>query len=232
VASVTFYIFFSLLKLTKYVTLAYLLRLTNKTYKFNMMIKKYFFGLLIVLISVHFLSAQNCPTSIANQSTTDIPFFKIDQGSSDCADYPDSITIDGSIFDKLSCSGANLKYHLRHGETPISSAGTFSADFGLGVCDYVNGELQTLSKDEFSKVNNPIIYPNPTSKSEFLNIRLKDQLTASILIYDLTGKLILKENMNNSIYKQINISPLNNGVYLLQIIADDISATRKIVVTN
>ncbi|RZW45363.1 MAG: T9SS type A sorting domain-containing protein, partial [Flavobacteriaceae bacterium] len=51
-----------------------------------------------------------------------------------------------------------------------------------------------------------------------------------IFIYDLIGKVVLDDEISNDSTKLLNVSNLNNGIYMLQIVTDTMSTTRKIVV--
>ncbi|WP_299129034.1 LamG-like jellyroll fold domain-containing protein [uncultured Winogradskyella sp.] len=66
-----------------------------------------------------------------------------------------------------------------------------------------------LSVEEFDAVNDLIIYPNPTSS--FINIETKFEFKNAV-IYSILGKEVLQISS-----KSINISELNNGVYLIKV---------------
>ena len=68
-----------------------------------------------------------------------------------------------------------------------------------------------------------VIYPNPTSK--FLNITTKDEIS-KIDIFDLNGRKMSVENPN----KQIDVSYLSTGIYLVKIYSIKGQITKKIVV--
>lgn len=185
---------------------------------------------LLSLFTFSFINAQSCPETLGNQSTYDLIHFKIDSGT--CSNYPSSITVEGSTFDKMSCNGTNLKYELSSG-APLTFEGTFSANIGTSTCDYLDGVLrmETLSIEQFSDVIKSLkVFPNPLTDAGDINIQFSKNISASINIYDLTGKVVLSDELVNTTAKQINVSSLNNGIYLLQIVADNSSTTRKIVV--
>jgi len=193
------------------------------------MLKNYLFATILMLLTVTMLNAQSCPLSIGNSSTVTKPHFKITSGT--CNDYPANITIDGSSFSKGSCNGTNLYYDLDSGQSPLLSDDSFTVDFGLGDCVYVNGALQTLSTSELENSTNEIlIYPNPITENKALNINFNKAINAHINIYDLTGKLVLSDEVLNASTQQINISDLNDGIYMIQIVRDNVSITRKIVI--
>jgi hypothetical protein len=189
----------------------------------------YIIAIFVFLLSIQLGNAQECPYEIGNSSTVTDPHFKIVPAT--CADYPDMITIDGSTFTKVICNGSNLFYTLDAGQTPLSSSVSFVADFGFAVCTYLNSQLQTLSVESFShSINSLRVFPNPLTGSDQLSVQFDKNVSAQLNIYDLTGKLVISEEIENSSTKQIHISSLNSGVYMLQIVADSASTSRKIVV--
>jgi len=186
---------------------------------------------LLSLFTFSFISAQECPEILGSSSSATIIHFKIVDGS--CSDYPSSISVASSTFDKLTCTGTDLKYGLTSG-SPLSPFDTFSSDFGSGmICDYINGELrrETLSIEQLSNtVDEMRVFPNPLTNSNDINVLFSTSISAQINIFDLTGKIVLSEDISNASTKRISISSLNNGIYMLQVVADNVSTTRKIVV--
>jgi len=63
------------------------------------------------------------------------------------------------------------------------------------------------------------IYPNPASDILFVS-----QDVDEVAIFDVTGKLVLKEFNNNS----INISTLNSGLYIVKTISEGKNYEHKI----
>ena len=63
------------------------------------------------------------------------------------------------------------------------------------------------------------IYPNPTTN--FIIIELEKNVNADILVYDINGKIVIKDKLNEEQKKQLDFSFLTQGNYLLHInIAD------------
>jgi outer membrane protein assembly factor BamB len=62
--------------------------------------------------------------------------------------------------------------------------------------------------------NNIKIYPNPTHDKIMIEIELK-QINEIIEVYDLTGKLVLKEIISGN--SEIDLSSFNSGVYIIKI---------------
>ena len=64
------------------------------------------------------------------------------------------------------------------------------------------------------------VYPNPTTN--FLIIEFEKNVNAELLVYDINGKIVIKDKLNNEQQKQLDFSFLGQGNYLLHInIADN-----------
>lgn len=70
----------------------------------------------------------------------------------------------------------------------------------------------SLNQQKFTK-HSISIYPNPSS--DYVNIEIKNQSIEKISIFDMTGKLVLEKN--NVSNRQISISNLKKGVYIIKI---------------
>jgi len=63
------------------------------------------------------------------------------------------------------------------------------------------------------------VYPNPTTN--YLIVELERNVNAELLVYDINGKLVIKDKLINEQQKQLDFSFLTQGNYLLHInIAD------------
>lgn len=80
--------------------------------------------------------------------------------------------------------------------------------------------LPKLGTTEVNKVEYSV-YPNPTS--DVINIETKGNLSSSVL-YNMTGQIVLHSNQ-----KQLNISSLPKGTYVLKTIIDGTENTKKII---
>ena len=102
---------------------------------------------------------------------------------------------------------------------------------GGGICSYVDGVYDPfLSNSDVSLNESVSIYPNPLMKDNKLTIKLASSITAKIYMYDVTGKLAITDEMDNLNRKQIDTSILTNGVYFLQLVTDNATITRKIII--
>ncbi|MFV0304060.1 MAG: fibronectin type III domain-containing protein [Moheibacter sp.] len=85
-------------------------------------------------------------------------------------------------------------------------------------------ETTDLGLNDFD-INAINIYPNPVK--DLLNISTKSEIN-EILIFDLTGNLITKQEIHSKQGK-VNVSNLNSGVYILKIITDTTVKSVKII---
>ncbi len=72
------------------------------------------------------------------------------------------------------------------------------------------------------------IYPNPAN--DYLRIDLAGQPSALMTIYDESGRAIIRENIISG--ENIDISALNTGVYLIQVISNDASEIQKVTIAR
>jgi hypothetical protein len=70
------------------------------------------------------------------------------------------------------------------------------------------------------------LYPNPVSNGK-VYISTKNDLEKEIIIFDLLGKKVMQTFISS---KELNISSLNSGVYIIRITEENASATRKLIV--
>lgn len=70
------------------------------------------------------------------------------------------------------------------------------------------------------------LYPNPVSNGK-IYITSKNSLSKEITIFDVMGKVVLQATIQS---KELNVSNLLPGVYIIKIKEGDITATRKLIV--
>ena len=88
-------------------------------------------------------------------------------------------------------------------------------------------EVKQQSKSqETSPIEGLSLYPNPVSSGK-VYITSKNELDKSIIIFDVLGKKALQTTISS---KELNISDLSPGVYIIKINEGDASATRKLIV--
>lgn len=86
----------------------------------------------------------------------------------------------------------------------------------------VNNVLSTQNKhiESFS------MYPNPTSLG-YINISSKSNSKLDVSVFDVLGKQVLKETVNNNV---LNVSKLNSGIYIMKVLQEDANITKKLVI--
>lgn len=70
------------------------------------------------------------------------------------------------------------------------------------------------------------VYPNPSSNGK-IYITSKSSADKQVTIFDVLGKKVLQTQLTS---KELNISTLSPGVYIIKIEEGDASATRKLIV--
>ena len=114
----------------------------------------------------------------------------------------------------------------------VSSLVYRPSDNKLLIGTHGNGMFETtvqgtLSSDDFSKITDVYLYPNPTQ--DVLNFRSTSGDFGSILsykIYNLTGKIILNGTLKN---QKIDVHTLNSGVYFVNITFGNSDQTIKFI---
>ena len=92
-------------------------------------------------------------------------------------------------------------------ETHTNSTTILTQGFHQGVLEVHTGVVNIDIKTK--------VYPNPTRN--FLIVELEENVNADILVYDINGKLVIKDRLNNEQQKQLDFSFLKQGNYLLHI---------------
>ncbi len=80
--------------------------------------------------------------------------------------------------------------------------------------------------------NNINVYPNPAQTDLFIN---SNNITGNtnVKLYSITGQLLIEENMEASMTNKINVSNLQDGIYMLSIAGNNgKNATIKVVITH
>ena len=122
-------------------------------------------------------------------------------------------TVVSSSGDSYSNGGVIMDYTL--GEIVIE---TFSNNTNILTQGFHQGVLKVNTSIENIAIKTKI-YPNPTTN--FLIIELEKNVNADILVYDINGKIVIKDKLNDERQKQLDFSFLKQGNYFLHInIAD------------
>jgi len=99
--------------------------------------------------------------------------------------------------------------------------------FGNNRFEIAFSKANTLTENILKRKNQTVltVYPNPAT--DVLNISLSNGIAVEIVnIYDVSGKLVKTTKLNGN---QIDISQLNNGVYMLEAISANVIFKTKFV---
>jgi len=99
---------------------------------------------------------------------------------------------------------------------------------GVLFCTSVKAQdNKTQSKTlETSSIEGLNLYPNPVSNGK-VYISTKNDLDKEIIIFDVLGKKVLQTVLNS---RELNVSNLSSGVYIIKIYEKEASATRKLII--
>jgi hypothetical protein len=79
---------------------------------------------------------------------------------------------------------------------------------------------------ETTSIEGLSLYPNPVSNGK-VYITSKNDYDKEVIIFDILGKKVLQTMLSS---RELNISNLSPGVYIIKINEDDATATRKLIV--
>jgi hypothetical protein len=85
---------------------------------------------------------------------------------------------------------------------------------------------QNTKQQETSVLEGLSLYPNPVSNGK-VYISTKNDSDKNIIIFDVLGKKVLQTTIAS---KELNISSIFPGVYIIKITEDQASATRKLII--
>ena len=141
-------------------------------------------------------------------------------------DYPSPQIISSSPQLTVNVSGGNSPYTYlgNTGETTSSITPINNGNFYVDVLDANNCLGSDSITVNFVGIENDFtyefqIFPNPSNENITLSSNFHINNPTKINIYNLTGKLVLSENVaiKNGSSENINVSSLRPGVYLLEI---------------
>ncbi|MDO6598085.1 T9SS type A sorting domain-containing protein [Oceanihabitans sp. 2_MG-2023] len=188
----------------------------------------YFTMLVLALFSFTQIHAQFCPpTGYATPSNL---YFIYEAGSSNCVDRPTTVTVESSTFTQTSCQDQLSVYELSSGSS-LADTENIAVDFGFSICEYSGG---TLSAEEFELIFKSMlkVYPNPVTRGDNLHIEIGVNTSVKVEVYNVTGKKMLSTNKSHLNQLSVDVSNLENGIYIAQIVTDLATITRKIIIMN
>ena len=132
---------------------------------------------------------------------------------------------DDNFFSQVDYKGAFKYENWAAGWTALDSYGYFGSFDVMGVDDFTNPNIASLSQN----------YPNPFSHSTYFDITLTKDVAVDMVVYDMTGKVIkvvLDAEKMTAGTQQVTISGLTPGVYSCMLTVDGVTNTRRMIVTD
>lgn len=105
----------------------------------------------------------------------------------------------------------------------------FPYPYVIGHIDIEVGSVSTKTLQE--EQNQLKLFPNPANLSVILHCKGNGMVNYPVLIYDMTGKLIREINMNNPIEK-VDVSGLDDGLYIVKLQTDKGIITEKLLIQH
>lgn len=109
---------------------------------------------------------------------------------------------------------------------------TYFFKFFIGLFLFLAGvsyaQSQTVKNQQkpITQIESLSVYPNPVTNGKVI-ITTKFNLSKQIEIYDVLGKKVMSTVLQG---KELQVSDLNSGIYILKIREGKSSATRKLVI--
>lgn len=85
---------------------------------------------------------------------------------------------------------------------------------------------QQPNKTQETTIEGLSFYPNPVSNGK-VYITSKSSLAKDVTIFDILGKVVLQSTINS---KELNVSSLSPGIYMIKIKEGELTATRKLII--
>ncbi|PWK17895.1 T9SS type A sorting domain-containing protein [Xanthomarina spongicola] len=129
-----------------------------------------------------------------------------------------------TFFPGINAGGENDDSYIKSEGCSINTPSTLSS-IGFGDNQYVMNVVgDVLGVEEFSLENSVSIFPNPTSN--IITIDTSNKITVNSLeLYNIVGKQVIKTNNVST----LDLSELSSGVYMLRVITDSGTLTKKII---
>jgi hypothetical protein len=92
--------------------------------------------------------------------------------------------------------------------------------------------ISSLSVDEETLNDRVKLYPNPSDDGFITISNLQNSGIDTVEVYNLLGKLVARESLNNETSKTIDVSNLTTGIYITKLTSEDgkLNVTRKVVI--
>jgi len=103
---------------------------------------------------------------------------------------------------------------------------TFLLAFFFTVTASAQDSKQLPKPQETTSIEGLSLYPNPVTNGK-VYISTKNDLEKEIIVFDILGKKVLQAHLAS---RELNVSELPPGVYIIKISEQNSSATRKLII--
>jgi hypothetical protein len=130
----------------------------------------------------------------------------------------------------------NLPYVSNNCVTIINQSGTYSVIVtDTNGCEFMSLEQTYLLTEVYENSENDyntfFLYPNPAINQNSLNIKNTINESIEINFYNIIGEIVLTKVLNPN-QNQMNISNLENGIYLITFKSKNINRKQKLIIEN
>jgi len=102
----------------------------------------------------------------------------------------------------------------------------FASTYGRGIFSgEFTGDNSAIEEENVVKVQ---VYPNPAS--EVVNIKLPENMNATAYVYDINGREVLKQKIENADIINFDVSKLRKGYYIVSLKNSETSYSAKFIV--
>lgn len=163
---------------------------------------KYILMLCASLLSLFEISAQS--VFIQRQST------------SSCGGSLTAVLGGKEIFVQQSIGQASVTGTFRKGKTVLRQG-------------FIQPALRQVYREQNKGELNVSLFPNPCRDELFINSSDYTADEVFISVYDITGKLLIREMRKRDLILKLDFSNLQAGTYILKIVNGQLSTTKKII---
>ncbi len=92
------------------------------------------------------------------------------------------------------------------------------------------GTPAVVGVDENALNNGLSIFPNPTTG--LVNLQFSENTQATVDVFNVLGERVMTSTFNTNGTRTMDLGALNNGVYYMNVVAGELTATRKITLSK
>ena len=157
-----------------------------------------------------------------------------------CYDSQTSVSTQSKFFSQMEVDNISFAVHFKNNDIIPASVSVKYCAFVTSnpsdsACTIVNYTVDSASGiDNFSATSFSDLHPNPTSSTTFLDYNLNSSDVAEIVVTDMLGNVIRKENISNqSGTLKFDVSDTKAGLYFANILVNgELKTIKRLVVSK